>query len=145
MLNLLARKFHFRKYKNFLGGGFFYTFELGLKSASGSCILYHLCDLQKQSPLGWHYEKKLFQLKKQVFTKLVFILSQPANFGPMDVPKMSSFNVPRTSPKDPIWPAQGRLKLRSRSDVLGRPEMTPRGRPNLTSKGRTLDDLENNP
>ena len=60
------------------------------------------------------------------------ILSQPANIGPQDVPRTSRSNDPRTSPKDPIWPSQGRLDLTS----WGRPEMTSRGRLNLTFKGR---------
>ena len=54
---------------------------------------------------------------------------------PEDVPP----NVPRTSPKDPIWPSRGCPDLTSRGrpnlTSWGRPEMTSRGRLNLTFKG----------
>ena len=59
-------------------------------------------------------------------------MSQPANIDPQDVPWTFSSNVPRTSPKDAIWPSQERLNLTS----WGCPEMMSRGRPNLTFKGR---------
>ena len=54
--------------------------------------------------------------------------TQPANNGPWASPS----NVPRTSPKDPIWPSQGRPKL----TTWGHLEMTSRERPNLTSRIR---------
>ena len=41
-------------------------------------------------------------------------------------------SVPRTFPKDPIWPSWGRPNLTS----CGPPEMTSRGRPNLMFKWR---------
>ena len=76
-----------------------------------------------------------------VFTTLltIFVFTQPANIGPQDVPRTSSSNVPRASPKDSISPSQGSLELTSR----GRPnltswrrlQMTSKERPNLTSKG----------
>ena len=59
-------------------------------------------------------------------------MSQPANIDPQDIPWTFSSNVPRTSPKDAIWPSQERLNLTS----WGCPEMMSRGRPNLTFKGR---------
>ena len=58
--------------------------------------------------------------------------TQPANIGPQDVPRTSRSNVPRTSPKDPIWPSRGRLELTS----WGRLEIMSWGCPNLTSRGR---------
>ena len=46
------------------------------------------------------------------------ITTQQANIGPQDVPRTSHSNVPRTYPKDPIWPSRGRNDLMSQSDVL---------------------------
>ena len=41
-LNIRARMFHFLKYKKIFRDGFFFIFSrLGLKSATGSCILYY--------------------------------------------------------------------------------------------------------
>ena len=40
--NIRARKFHFLKYKKFFRDDFFFVcFELGSKSALGSCIIYY--------------------------------------------------------------------------------------------------------
>ena len=65
---------------------------------------------------------------------------QPANIGPQDVLRASSSNVPRMSPKDPIWLSRGRPDLTSQGRPnlrsWGRPEMTSRGHLNLTFKGR---------
>ena len=66
--------------------------------------------------------------------------SQPANIGPQDIPRTSFSNVPRTSPKDPIWPSRGPPDLMSRErpnlTSWGRPEMMSSGRPNLTFQAR---------
>ena len=40
-------------------------------------------------------------------------VTQLANIGPQDVPTTSSYNVPRTSPKDPMWLSQRRPELTS--------------------------------
>ena len=67
-------------------------------------------------------EEKIYLLKR----------SQPAKIGPQGVPRTSPFNVPKTSPKDLIWPSRGHPDL-----TTWRPtEMTSRGRPNLTPMGR---------
>ena len=50
-----------------------------------------------------------------------YITTQPANIGPQDVRKMSLSNVPRTSPKDPIWPSRGRPNWRPRNVLKWRP------------------------
>ena len=57
------------------------------------------------------------------------------------VPRTSPSNVPRTYPKDPIWPSRGQPNLTS----WRRPEMTSRGRLNLTSKGRSWKDDSRHP
>ena len=44
-------------------------------------------------------------------------LSQPANIGPEEGPRTFPSNVPRKSPKDPIWSSRGRPNLTS-WDVL---------------------------
>ena len=88
-----------------------------------------------------HFVKTLF-----IETSLLWLISQPANIGPLDVPRTSPYNVPRTSPKGPIWPSRGRPDLTSG----GRPNLTSRGRLNLTFKwrswevdsGRPLEDPE---
>ena len=46
-INLRARKFHFLKYKKYFWGVFFYYFQLGLKSALGSFILYYYSTITK--------------------------------------------------------------------------------------------------
>ena len=76
----------------------------------------------------------LFSLYEQNYHKkiLIILITQPANFGPQDVPRTSTSNVPRTSPIDPIWPYWGRPDLTSR----GRPNLTSWGRPEMTSRGR---------
>ena len=65
---------------------------------------------------------------------------QSKNIGPPDVPRTPSSNVPRTSPKDPIWLSRGHpdLTFLGRPDLTswGRLEMMSRGRPNLMFKGR---------
>ena len=78
--------------------------------------------------------KMLMLLKYNISSQLTDI-SQPANIGPQDVRRMSPSNVPRTYPKDPIWPSRRCPNLTS----WGRPEMTSRGRLNLTFKGRSWE------
>ena len=83
---------------------------------------------------------------KQFVSIWILLTTQPANIGPLGISRTSLSNVLRTSPKDPIWPSEGRPNLTS----WGRPEMTSRGRLNLTFKGRPwevgsgrpLEDLE---
>ena len=54
-------------------------------------------------------------------------------------PRMSPWNVTRTSPKDPIWPSRGGADLTSWGRLnltfWGRPEMMSKGCPNLTFQG----------
>ena len=70
--------------------------------------------------------------------------SQPANIGPQDIPRTSSSNIPRTSPKDPIWPFWVRPNLTSwghpNLTFWEHPEMMSRGRLNLTFKGHRWED-----
>ena len=72
--------------------------------------------------------------------KAFHVAAQPANIGSQDVLRTSPSNVPRTSPKDPIWPSRGCPDLTSRVrpnlTSKGCPEMMFRGRPNPTFKGR---------
>ena len=51
---------------------------------------------------------------------------------PQVVPRTSSSNNSRTSPKDPIWPSRGCHNL----TLWGHPESTSRGSANLTLKRR---------
>ena len=79
--------------------------------------------------------------KFRMFFRLTY--TELANIGPQDVSKTSPSNVPRTFPKDPIWPSWGRpiwgpgdvLIWRSR-DVPGR---LIRNAPR-TFSGRPLED-----
>ena len=78
--------------------------------------------------------------------------TEPENIGPQDVSSTIPTNVPRTSPKDPIWPSCWRPKLTS-PDLTswGRLKMTSNGRLYATSMGRPwqvdsghpIDNLEN--
>ena len=53
-------------------------------------------------------------------------------------------DIPRTSPKDPIWPSRGRRELTSRGGPemtsLGHLKMTCRGRSDMTSKRRPWEN-----
>ena len=81
--------------------------------------------LYRSRPYFWFFFLFFRNISKSFTT-------HPANIGPQDVPWVSPSNVPRTSPKDHIWPSWGRLGL----TFWRHPEMTSRGRPNLTFKGR---------
>ena len=86
------------------------------------------------------YLDVLDKLQKRVYRSVGHLLvrlthcqnAQPANVCPQDVLRTSSSNIPRTSPKDSIWPSRGRPEMTS----WGRPNLTSKGRPNLTPKGR---------
>ena len=66
-------------------------------------------------------------------------LSQSANISSQDVPKTSPYNIPRASPKDPIWPSWGCLDLTFRR----RPNLTFKGHSWEVDSGRPLEDLQN--
>ena len=57
----------------------------------------------------------------------------PAYLGPQDVPRTSSSNFPRTSPKYPFWPFWGCPNL----TFWGRPNLTFWGRPEKISRRRS--------
>ena len=57
----------------------------------------------------------------------------PAYLGPQDIPRTSSSNFPRTSPKYPFWPFWGCPNL----TFWGRPNLTFWGRPEKISRGRS--------
>ena len=66
---------------------------------------------------------------------LVSLNNEPCPSRKMLVLRTSPSNVPRTSPKDPIWPSRWRLDLTS----WGRSNVTSWGRANLTFKGRSQE------
>ena len=71
---------------------------------------------------------------------MCYVITQPANIRPQDVPRTPPSNLPKKSPKDPIsrhgdvpiWRPGQRPNLMS----WGRPEMTSKGCTNLTFRGR---------
>ena len=77
------------------------------------------------------------------YTWKFWVITQSANIVPEDVPRASSSNFPRTSPKDPVWPFWWCPNLTSLGcphlKSWGRPGMKSRGRRNLTFKGRSWE------
>ena len=75
------------------------------------------------------YIKYFFRTLSKTWDGAFFENTQPANIGPQGIPTMFPSNVPRTSPKDPIWPSWGLPDPTSWAPL----EMTSWGRPNLPS------------
>ena len=72
---------------------------------------------------------------------LIFLAFPAGKYWSPGRPEDAPSNVPRTFPKNPIWPSQERPQLARR----GRLEMTSWGRPNLTSKGSPWEVVSGSP
>ena len=93
-----------------------------------------------------HYKLVLLAKSKlnstqALFPKALMDSTQPTNIGSQNVLRTSPFIVPRTSPKDPIWPSQGYPNLTS----WRRPNLTSERHPGKVYLGRPQDVLRTSP